>query len=248
MAESTWSLAEIEAYVVSETHHGKPGLKASKKDALARELSADAEIWFPILRGSPVSGARQVAAQLAGYLWPEHPELTSSIWALADDPDWEVREWSVGPFVTLGLAQSGAWSLFREWAEQGTDGVKRALAVALKHTAHSRRVDAASLLRAADALALSESEYVRKNLGPFGIGDGVLPCFPEETLNHLRSWAQSKAWPARWNAAAAFTAKKAQPWAAVGLAFLSVLADDADSRVSRVARRALSSRPERVRS
>jgi hypothetical protein len=240
MAESRWSLSDIEAYVVSETHHGKPGLKASKKEALARELRPEAEIWFPILSGSPVSGARQVAAQLAAYLWPVHPELAPSVWALADDPDWEVREWAVGPFVALGLVQPEAWSLFREWAAQGTDGVKRALAVALKHTAHSGRVDAAPILGVADTLALSESEYVRKNLGPFGIGDGVLPCFPEETLAHLALWSQSSAWPARWNAAAAFTAKKAQPWAVSGRGFLAALADDDDSRVARVARRALS--------
>jgi hypothetical protein len=240
MRESTWSLSDIESYVVSETHHGKPGLKASKKDALARELRPAAEAWFPILRVSTVSGARQVAAQLAGYLWPDHPEITASVWTLADDPDWEVREWAVGPFVALGVAQVEAWASFRDWAERGSDGVKRALAVALKHAAHSGRVDAAPILQVADALAMSESEYVRKNLGPFGIGDGVLPCFPHETLVHLDAWAHSAAWPARWNAAAVFTAKKARPWGDSARAFLATLAGDRDVEVSRIARRALS--------
>ena len=239
MVEGTWSLSDIEAYVVSETHHGKPGLKASKKEALARELRPAADAWFPILRDSPVSGARQVAAQLASYLWSDHADLTESVWALADDPDWEVREWAVGPFVALGLARPGAWALFREWADQGSEGVKRALAVALKHTAHTGRVEAAPLLSVADSLAVAESEYVRKNLGPFGIGDGVLPCFPRETLVHLGVWAESPAWPARWNAAAAFTAKKARPWGESGRGWLAVLAHDADAAVSRMARRAL---------
>jgi hypothetical protein len=66
-----------------------------------------------------------------------------------------------------------------------------------------------------------------------------LPRYPEESLVHLKAWSHLGHWAARWNAAAAFTAKKSRKYREQGLYLLHGLADDSDARVRRVAQKAL---------
>ena len=237
-----WTIAQLEAHLESEMHHGKPGLSAAKKQALVRALRPDARHWIPILAESPVPGAREVAASLIGPLWHDSQELDAVVFRLAQDPHWEVREWAAGPLVDRYLADAeGSWALFCDWADHAPDEVKRALAVAIKSLAHSNHVSPDALLKIADRLVRFENDYLRKNLGPFAIGDGLLPLYPEPTLSHLARWARSQQWAARWNAAAAFTAKKAAPWIETAQDILASLTGDQHPLVRRVAARVLKS-------
>src|SRR5439155_602413 len=51
-----------------------------------------------------------------------------------------------------------------------------------------------------------ENEYVRKNLGPFTIGDQFLRSYPDATLARLRKWMEDPDENVRWNVAMAFAA------------------------------------------
>lgn len=235
-----WTLLEIETHLVSEMHHGKPGLSAKKKVALAEELRGHAASWIPSLMASIVPGSRQLAALLMAPLWLQNPQYTEAVFRLAQDEDWEVREWAVVPFEERCLTDpQGSLPLYQYWAKDAPDGVKRAIAVAVKGVAHGRSVPPDALLDVVDALIVHPDSYLRKNLGPFCIGDALLPIFPEKTLARLQRWAHDPEWPARWNTAAAFTAKKAAVFQRPGEDILAGLLEDSEPLVRREAGRAL---------
>lgn len=234
------TVSEIEAYLLSETHHGKPGLSAGKKRTLIKEIQPQAAHWIPILAASEVPGAREVAAALIGPIWRASSGYDATVFQLAEDPDWEVREWAVSPLVDRYLAEpEGAPALYVHWAESASHEVKRALAVAVKSLAVHRDLAVGPLLQIVDRLVGFENEYLRKNLGPFAIGDGLLVLHPDQVLPSLNAWSRRPEWAARWNTAAAFTAKKARSLVDEARGFLEPLADDRDVRVRRIAARAL---------
>lgn len=234
-----WTRERIKEHLLSETHHGKPGLSAAKKNRLARDLAPQANEWIPWLLASPIGGARQVGALLLAPLWAEDESWTPAVLRLAEDADWEVREWVVEPFrCRYAQHPDASHFLYREWASGGTPGVKRAMAVAIKHLAHERQVAADRLLDLADLLADEEDEYVRKNLGPFAVGDGLLLVYPEDTMRQLEAWAGGQPWAVRWNAAMSLTAKKARAVADRAAPILDPLIQDPDRRVRQAAARA----------
>jgi HEAT repeat protein len=83
-----------------------------------------------------------------------------------------------------------------------------------------------------------EAEYIRKNLGPFAIGDGLLSRFPEQVLAACGKWVKSKDANVRWNVAMIFTAAAAKKFAADGKVLLKVLENDPDPMVLRAAKKA----------
>lgn len=238
MGMEPWTWETIHQHLVSEWHHQKPGLSAAKKRQLARDLSPEGERWAPLLASSPLAGGREVAALLMGPLWAADDRWQEMVLALADDADWEVREWAVSPLEAFYRAHpEEAHGRFRTWAREGSVGLKRALAVLIRSLAHDQRALLDHLLIWADALADEPDAYVRKNLGPYAIGDGLLPAFPQGTLVHLQEWSERPAWPARWNAVMAFSAARARPWRGVAENWLAPLVDDEDPKVRRAARK-----------
>lgn len=239
MAESlTWE--SIHAYLRSETHHGKPGLSQAKKVRLARALSGDAVNWALRLKDSDDAGAREIAAVLLAPLWAGDDRWEASVLALAQDADWEVREWATEPFVACYRSRPDvAHERFVRWCEGASPTIKRAIAVASRTLAADPRVNPEHLLTWADAMAPEEDPYVRKNLGPFAIGDGLLPRFPDQALRHLSHWVRHPSWAARWNAAMAFSARRAAPFWDGAEAWVRALTGDDDGRVRRAAQSVL---------
>ncbi len=172
MAEAfTWE--SIHAYLRSKTHHGNPGLSQAKKIRLVRALSDDAAYWALKLKDSDEAGAREIAAVLMAPLWAaEDDRFEESVLALAQGADWEVREWATEPFIALYRARPHvAHERFVRWGEGASPAIKRAIAVASRTLAKGPAVRLEHLLTWADALAVEEDPYVRKNLGPFAIGE-----------------------------------------------------------------------------
>lgn len=236
-----WTIDMVESYLASETHHGKPGLSAAKKMALVRALEPLARQWIPLLLTSPVAGAREVAAHLIAPLWAANPEYELAVMQLATDDDWEVREWAVAPFVDRYAAQPDrAFRLYCQWAETAADGVKRALAVAIKGLSSNPNLAPEPLWEIVDRMVTFKSSYLRQNLGPFCVGDSLLPRHPDLGLAYCLEWAERAEWPARWNAAAAFTAKRSKPWIDLARPFLEMLVqEDPEASVRRIAQKAL---------
>jgi HEAT repeat protein len=54
-------------------------------------------------------------------------------------------------------------------------------------------------------LLRSQEAYVRRNLGPYTIGDALLRVNPKETLRCLREWSRDRDPMVRWNVAMAFS-------------------------------------------
>ena len=85
--------------------------------------------------------------------------------------------------------------------------VRRAVVVGAKSAARTRRPEwAEPLLDLLEPALKDENEYVRKNLGPFTIGDQFLRSYPDATLARLRKWMEDPDENVRWNVAMAFAA------------------------------------------
>ena len=83
-----------------------------------------------------------------------------------------------------------------------------------------------------------EAEYIRKNLGPFAIGDCLLSRFPEKVLTACKKWIKSENANVRWNVAMIFTAASARNYVVEGKAILKALENDSDPMVVRAVKKA----------
>ena len=189
-----------------------------------------------------------IAKQLAASLCLSHTaafddladEILGVLEATADDENWEVRETAGGAVGALLVRRPDAAAVvLRRWSRSPSERLRRAVVLAVKYAARDVPGKAEELLDLVEPLAADGSEYVRKNLGPFALGDGLLPRAPEATLSRLRAWSKSRDEWVRWNVAMAFTAAAARPHAREALPILRVVAGDERPRVQRAVVKAL---------
>jgi 3-methyladenine DNA glycosylase AlkD len=92
---------------------------------------------------------------------------------------------------------------------------------------------------------------VRKNLGSYAIGDGLLRCYPRLTLRYLEKWVESEDEQVRWNVAMSFASYGGNKQWERALEILTRLATDERRYVWRAVASALRyigrRRPEQVR-
>ncbi|TCP59570.1 HEAT repeat protein [Tumebacillus sp. BK434] len=230
------------------THHGKPGANQAEK-MLAAEAILDACQGDDIaltrrvreLAAHPSPMAKQVACALMQELWPRELELTPLMLLLTTDEDWEVREWAAPAFTSL---LSSAWpqhlGLIEELALHPHESVKRQIALAVKQTAQKKLPESIGpLLQLTELLLGAEHEYVRINLGPFCIGDGLLRIYPAEALPKLHQWARAESWPMRWNAVMSFSGAQGAVHPDDAFAMISLLLSDSHKEVQKAARKTL---------
>lgn len=175
------------------SHHGKPGLPATRKRWWAAELAGCLSAGEAVERiaewaGHPDPVVRQVALLLMTHT-PEGPRLVEQ-WALglASDADWEVREWVVAP-LAYWMDRDPAWgeSTLLQWLEAGA-GPRRAAIVAVRQgllRAPSQRLSCAFAVGVADRMVDDPDPYVRANTGSYLLGDGLYRVCPEATLRWL---------------------------------------------------------------
>jgi hypothetical protein len=254
------SVQELVDLLNQGTHHGKPGAnQAEKKLAAAAVLEACANDREKLtartleLAAHESPMAKQIACALMQELWPGDLTLTDLMLTLATDDDWEVREWAAPAFTCLLSAE---WPkhlpLLEELTAHPHESVKRQIALAIKQTAQKKIPGCLpDLFRLTERLLPVEHEYVRNNLGPFCIGDGLLRIHPEETLQKLREWAKQEEWPVRWNAAMAFSGARGAEHPDTAVEILSMLVRDPCKEVQKAVKKAvknlLKRRPEDVR-
>ena len=80
---------------------------------------------------------------------------------------------------------------------------------------------------------------MRRNLGPFAIGDQLLRSYPQETLARLEKWAKDPNEVVRWNVAMAFSSATGAKLAEQGLPLLRELEADESKFVARAAKASL---------
>lgn len=199
----------------SQTHHGHPGSPAAVRQQVGEQLaSALAEQsgrisrWIDAMATSPSPTARQVASLLLARRYAEDPNgVLRMALMLADDPHWEVREAAGG---LLGALLDRDFIRMRprleEMRNSKSENMRRAVVLAVKYAARRDRPErVADLLALLEPLLRDQQPYVRRNLGPYTIGDALLRVDPKETLRWLRDWSRDRDEMVRWNVAMAFS-------------------------------------------
>lgn len=233
-------------YLMSSIHHGKPGVPQAIKVqviALIREPSSEPQqlAWAKKLMRRDENMARQVACGLVADGWEHDREGTEKrMRALAEDEDWGVREWAVDPFADiLGRDFEHVLELYRGWVENGSEALRRAIALALSARARAKDPSQARpMLQVLALLMPMPGNYLQKNLGPFVVGGGFLSRFPKQTLSFLRHQSKRKDENVRWNVAMAFTTAAARSHTTAGAEILEQLSSDDRPRIARAVAKA----------
>lgn len=230
----------LAAYLVSGTHHGKPGAPQAikvKVIALIHAHSTRRELltWAKALMRRREATAREVACGLVAAEWEHDPDATlQRMRTLAEDEDWGVREWAVGPMAeVLGQDFARVLGIYRTWVKDGSEALRRAIALALGAQSRARiEAQAKPMLDLIALLMPLPGAYLQKNLGPFVVGGAFLSRFPQRTLTFLRQQSRKKDENVRWNVAMAFTAAAARKHGEAGAEILEQLAGDDRPRVA----------------
>lgn len=139
----------------------------------------------------------------------------------------------MGELLEEDFESTFAW--FQE-LRNGSDNIKRAIVIATKYAikkCDSTRAE--RLLGFIEVFLPDPSSYVRRNLGPFAIGDGFMRYFPEMTWKHLKRWARSEDECVLWNVAMVFNAVASQKEPERCLKILKTLSNDRRRSVWRAA-------------
>lgn len=239
-------LEEFGKYLLSGTIHGKPGVPVAELGRIEKVVKRDftAKEQYQLAKKlikRPEYTARNIGTHLIVSGWPDSKDIEAHIKRAAEDEDWIVREYAAGTFAALLEKDFAHFSkLYLRWVKSGSVNVKRAIALAVKYDSKSTEPKKwTTYFKLIDPLMAEEAEYIRKNLGPFAIGDGLLSRYPNQILNACKKWVKSDNENVRWNTAMIFTAAASRKFAKEGRALLWSLKEDQSPFVSRAAKRAL---------
>jgi len=170
-----------------------------------------------------------LGVKLVITLFLDRSDDVVALWLrLAEHPDWERREdaaWMLSQLLVHHFDDIYIRCL--QWVHHPSQNVRRAVAVGVKIAAKARVPDwGERFLDLIEPLLQDQSVYVRKNLGPFAVGDGLLRCYPELTLKRLAAWAQRPDQQTRWNVAMAFSAAEGAKHLQTAMPILTQLAAD----------------------
>lgn len=159
---------------------------------------------------------------------------------IGDDANWEVRESAA---MALGTILANAFDQItprmRAWAGDERANVRRMVVVGIWAAARACSDEQCGvLLGILDPLLGDSDPYVRRNLGPFAIGDALLRCHPRLVSAWLRERLASEEMWVRWNLAMALTSAEAARHVALASDLLSALATDERPIVARAVQRA----------
>ncbi|WP_434084060.1 hypothetical protein [Halalkalibacter oceani] len=86
-----------------------------------------------------------------------------------------------------------------EWVEHPSENIRRAVAVAIKYVSKAKKEEYADrMFSLIEKLMTDDSRYVRKNVGPFALVDGLLRCYPEHVFQKIEEWRQSDNGNVKW--------------------------------------------------
>jgi len=180
-------------------------------------------------------------------------EVKKLLLTLGNDANWEVREAASDAFASVLLKNfDKAYPQFQEWVKHNSENIRRAVALAAKKVAKSRKPEFGEpLLHLIEPLLSDKSVYVRKNLGPFAIGDGFLRAYPKLTMQYVKKWSHSQDDQVLWNVAMVFSAAEGVKHCDEALPILTQLAADKRRCVWRAVASALKNlgrrKPEKVK-
>lgn len=161
---------------------------------------------------------------------------------IADDPNWEVREYAAGAVSSTVARFSGFYKTLEKWRKHESENVRRVVVMSasgLKDKKDSSCTKKAFALL--EPLLYDSSVYVKKNLGPFAIGSWYGYSFPKETFAQLDKWLKIKDANVRWNIAMTFNNSFGNHYTLKALKYLKVLSKDNSKVVQRAVKSTLRS-------
>jgi hypothetical protein len=154
---------------------------------------------------------------------------------LAEDDEWKRREdaaWLLSELLASHF--EAVCERCVESIRHPSATVRRHVSVAVKRAARGRQPEQGErLLDLLEALLTDRNEYVRKNLRPFSIGDGLLRCRHELTVSQLERWSQRQNEETRCKVAMAFSTAEGAKHLDAALHILTPIAVDERRLVSR---------------
>jgi hypothetical protein len=218
---------------------------AASMSRLSKTLRQEGYARFPIARFLAETARRkgvELSAMLAAECTDEPPKtIFAFLVKLCDSADWEIREYageSLANFLKhhFGTFEDALLGLRKSPSEN----IRRGVVLAMKYLGkHRGVVKPAKLLSVLGAYMDDPSPYVRKNLGPFAIGDAMLLYYPAETLTFLKRHAKSRSEISRWNVGSAFTTSVGSKLGEDAMPILKRLSRDSDIMVRDESARAL---------
>jgi hypothetical protein len=225
-------LSELGRYLLSGTIHGKPGVPVAELGRIEKIIKKNFDENRQYLLGKKLLKrdeytARNIGTHLIVNGWPKNKDVEEHIKNAANDDDWIVREYAAGAFASLLEKDFTHFSkLYQHWIKTESVNVKRAIALAVKYESKSAEAKKWKIyFNLIDPLMSEEAEYIKKNLGPFAIGDGLLSRFSDQVLSACHKWAKSKNENVRWNTAMIFTAASARKFSKEAKPILKVLVE-----------------------
>ncbi len=210
--------------------------------------------WTGMSAARPETEAREMACALLDTFWRDHRKDVERLTLnLARDEDKEVRLYAASTMARIVRSNFRSYFHYmRAWSRHADPSVRRQVIIATVAVADPDHPEwARSLLEMVEPHLADRDPYIRRNLGPFAIGQGLLRVYPAATLDRFEKWLASENEIVRWNVAMAFTGPVIPLQWERSLAILKVLAADPRRFVWGAAAMALKNlaqlRPEEVR-
>ncbi len=209
---------------------GKPSWSASQ--ILLQVLDADEKkqwLWAMSLSGQENPHIRRYASGILFALWQKNKDKAGQLLtALADDEHWLVREGAHHAWSELLVNHfQDVVAILQVFCKHPSANLRRCVAIAARNAGNLRKEEwAEPLVNLLEPLLSDRTLYVRKNLGPYAIGDGLLRCYPDLTMEYLRKWANREDEGTLWNVAMAFASYGGNRNWREGMKILTKLAAD----------------------
>lgn len=209
---------------------GKPSWSASQ--LLLQVLDDEVErlwLWAINLSNHENPHTRRYASRILLRLWEKDKNRAEQfLTTLADDKHWLVREDAHATLSELLKKHfQQIFPILQTWSTHSSANLRRCVAIAARSAGNLRKEEwAEPLIHLLEPLLSDKTVYVRKNLGPYAIGDGFLRCYPEFTLKRLGRWAYRRDEGTRWNVAMAFASYGGSKNWREGVKILTELATD----------------------
>ena len=186
-------------------------------------------LWTRMAAARPETEVREMACALLDGFWRDHrKEVERLTLNLARDEDREVRQYAAGTMARIVRSNfRQRFKYLQKWCASQDPLVRRQVVISVVGVVDPKHPERAKpLLDMIEPHMSDRDPYVRRNLGPFALGQGLLAAYPEQTLERFQDWLPSTDEIVRWNIATALAAAVALRQWKSALEVLRVLAAD----------------------
>ena len=164
--------------------------------------------WCKYWGNSENDISRKLCCALVANCYPKYyDDVLTIMMNLSNDENWGVREEITWAFTELFEKDfKNVYPVFQGWIINESPRVRRAIAVGAQRFGKSRKPQFAEpIFQLIEPLMSDSDEYVRRNLGPFVLGDGLINYYPSVAFEYLEKWATESNEQILWNVAMSFS-------------------------------------------